>query len=247
MVVIHKKHKETADEKEIRQLKEQEEALGVQDQYQARGFELVSWVQEHKGIVIGLIALVVLAGAAYSGYLYWDSRRSEEASSAFMAAVKEYEALENDATADAEKRKAIQTRFMDVAKSFAASDVARMANIYAGHLALANNDAPLAVSLYQAAGAKLSKSSPVYSLSLIGLGYAQEKNGDNQGALASFESIVHEKNIAGADLALWEAARLAQLNKEHDKAVKYLDRLLEDYPSSVYEKNAKKLKAELGK
>lgn len=247
MVVIHKKHKETADEKEIRHLKEQEEAMGIQDQYQARGFELVSWVQDNKGIVTGLIVLVLLIGAAYSGYLYWDSRRSEEASSAFMAAVKEYESLESDTTADAEKRKALQAQFMEVAKSFSASDVARMANIYAGHLALTNNDAPLAVSLYQAAGAKLSKSSPVYSLSLIGLGYAQEKNGDVLGALASFESIIQEKNVAGTDLALWEAARLAQLNKEHDKAVKYLDRLLEEYPSSVYEKNAKKLKAELGK
>ena len=41
MVVIRKKHKETPEEKEAREQKEREQAMGLQDNYQARGFELL--------------------------------------------------------------------------------------------------------------------------------------------------------------------------------------------------------------
>ena len=63
MVVIHKKHKETPEEKETREKIAAAQKMGIQDEYQAKGFELVSWVQDHKNMVMGLIIAVFVFGA----------------------------------------------------------------------------------------------------------------------------------------------------------------------------------------
>ena len=60
MVVIRKKSVETPEEKEERAKKSQEQAMGIQDDYQARGFELVTWIQEQKTLVSLIIIFLIL-------------------------------------------------------------------------------------------------------------------------------------------------------------------------------------------
>jgi predicted negative regulator of RcsB-dependent stress response len=244
MVIIHKKHKETAQEKEARQQKEHEQSLGIQDQYQARGFELVSFIQSHRVLVGALIAIVVIFGALLSGYLYYQQRKSENASSAYLAAVKEVLTVEGFTKEDQAKREAAQTALIDVTNSYKGSDVAVLAMLYEAHLALTSNDSAKSVVFYKNALAQLQKSDPLFSVGTIGLGYAQEQSQDVKGALQTFESAFEIKNGLGKDLALYEAARLAKENQEPEKVKKYVARLLEEYPASVYEKNARKLGAE---
>ncbi len=88
---------------------------------------------------------------------------------------------------------------------------------------------------------EISKTDPLYPVALIGLGYAQERNGDAQAALASFEGVINAKDGMGKDLALFEAARLASELKDNDKAKTYREQLIKDYPNSVYEKNLMRL------
>lgn len=245
MVVIHKKHQESEQEKSARLQKEQEQAMGLQDHYQARGFELVSWVQDHKIIVSLMIAALFLAGALFSGYVYYQKRNAEMASAAYLSALKEVS--EHDPSKEEDKAKLVeaQKRLAEVAGSYGRSGVSVLANLYGAHLALLNNDIQGSVAMYQGALAKLNTADAVYPLAQIGLGYAQEKSGDSVAALASFERVLDSKSGLGNDVALWEAARLAKNTKDLDKAKKYIARLLEEYPASVYEKNAKRLKAEV--
>src|SRR5580658_4132457 len=100
MVIIHKKQKETVEEKEARLKNEQEQARGIQDQYQARGFELVSWVQDHKGLVSSLILILFLTGGLFSAYLYYQTRKSESASALFLEGMK---ILETDSKPESRK------------------------------------------------------------------------------------------------------------------------------------------------
>ncbi len=138
-----------------------------------------------------------------------------------------------------------QTDLMEVAKSQGNSGIAALANLYGGHIALENEDKKNAVLLYQAALKSLSKSDTLYPLALTGLGYAQEEDGDLKSALATFDSLIELKTNPSKDLALFEAARLANQLKESEQAKKNLARLLEEYPSSVYEKDAQRLKESL--
>ncbi len=242
MVIIRKKHVESAEEKDNRLKKEAEEKAGIQDEYQAKGFELVSWVQEHKGLVTGLIVLLLLGGGIFSGYAFYQQRANEEATTQYLAALKDIDSDEakegEDKTA---KLKKAQVQLQDVASKFSHAKVAKLANLYAGHLALEVNDPQAALQSYQAAFKSMSKEDPLHALAVIGLGYAQERNGDQKSSLTSFESVINSKENVGKDLALFEAARLATDLKENDKAKDFRDRLLKEFPNSVYEKNVKRL------
>lgn len=245
MVVIHKKHKETADERELRLKEEQQKAAGIQDEYQARGFELVSWVRHHKGLATLLVFAVFGLGGLLSAYFYYQNRTNEMASAAYMAALKDIDTLEKGAADEATKLKNIQDQLSAISQDYARSGVANLADLYAGHLALKAGDTQKALEFYKKAKDGFKQSDPFYGVALIGMGYAQDKNGDQKAALASFESLLEIKEVTGADLGLFEAARLAKEMGDLEKAKKYVSRLLEEYPASAYEKNAKKLKAEI--
>lgn len=241
MVIIRKKHKESAEEKEARLQKEQEQSMGIQDQYQARGFELVSWVQDNKTLVSVLIAVLILGGAGFSAYLYYQQRSAEAASSAFLEAVKVIDGIPHEGEENIGKWKDAQANLTKLAEAHKSSGVAVLANIYAGHVALENNDAKQAVVLYERAISQMKKDDVLYPLALIGLGYAQERSGDKKSALSNFERVIEGKNALGKDLAYWEAARLAKDAQDGEKVKKYVADLSKDFPASIYEKNAKKL------
>lgn len=245
MVIIHKKHKETVEEKEIRIKTEQEKSAGIQDEYQARGFELVSWMRDHKIAVSMLIVAFLLGGIFISGYMYYRKQGSLAASSAYLTAVTSIEGVANDTAENKEKWQQAEKSLLEMAAIHKHSKVAVLAQIYAGHLALENNNASNAVTAYQGAIKSLDKADPFYALSTIGLAYAEERNGNAQGALAAFEGLLGRKDNLAKDLVLWEAARLAHDMKDQEKAKKYLNQLLEEFPASTYEKNAKKLKETL--
>jgi hypothetical protein len=245
MVVIHKKKEETAEEKEARILREQERAQGIQDEYQAKGFELITWIQDHKPTVVALVLLLALAGGAVGAYYYYQRRMSEQASSAYIEIVRKLENLPKAAPENMEKYKEGQKELSELVQKYKGASVTVLADLWAGHLALQSNDALAAVAFYQGALKRVSQKDDLYPLALIGLGYAEESNNQKSEALARFASVAELKHNAGKDLALWEAARLSKDLNETEKARTYVTRLLEEFPNSIYEKNAKRLKGSL--
>lgn len=123
--------------------------------------------------------------------------------------------------------------------------MASLADIFAGHIGLDNKDPKQAIELYSAAAKKLSEKDDLYPLALIGLGYSYESNGQPKEALEKFVAVSELKDAPAKDLALWEAARIAHEVKEDEKAKAFVSRLLEEYPASIFEKNAKQLKDSL--
>ncbi len=242
MVIIHKKKIESNEEKEARLQQEKDRAMGLQDEYQAKGFELVTWVQHNKGLVSGLIILLFLAGGGASAFLYYQQRQAEQASSAYFSALKSIEGL-TKTPENAAKFEAAEKQLAEIATTHS-KGVGTLADLYAAHLALENGQAAIARERYQNALKSLNKDNELYPLTLIGLGYAFEREGNKDESLKQFASLIEKKNVPGRDLALWEAARLSQ-EKNPEQAKAYLSQLLEEYPASLYENNAKRLKESL--
>lgn len=241
MVNIRRKREETAEEKEARLQTEKEIKLGVQDQYQVRGFELVSWVQHNKALVSTILVLIVLAGILFGGYVYYNHRRAEMASTAFLEALREQdEALEGSEKGAKEIVKST-ARFKDIAEKYKSSKVAILANLYSGHMALNDGDNEAAIEFYQSAQNKIGANDPLFPVVMIGLGYAKEQSGDIDGAIKSFESVVKADFNVGKDLALWEVSRLFNVKGDGEKSQDFAKRLIDEYPSSVYQKNAQEI------
>jgi predicted negative regulator of RcsB-dependent stress response len=246
MVVIHKKKIETPEEKEARKLQEQERSMGIQDEYQAKGFEFMSWVQHNKSVVLGLVALIIAVGVGFGAYSFYQRRLSEQASSAYIEIVRKFESPTEDKTQIAEKYKDGQKELAELISKFKNTKVATLAKLWAGHLALQANDAPASVAFYQQALKSIASKDELYPLVLIGLGYAEESNGQKAEALSRFSTVADLKNnSAGKELALLEAGRLAKDINEPEKAKTFATRLIEEFPGSMYEKNAKRLRDSL--
>ena len=242
MVVIHKKKDETAEEKAARKLKEQERAMGIQDEYQAKGFEFVARVQANKGLVWGLVIALIVAAGSWGGYAYYQRRMSEEASAAYIEIIRKLENLSRKNPEDLEKYKESQKELAELAEKYKNSKVTSLADLWAGHLALEARESEASIKYYQDALKKISAKDKLYPIALIGLGYAFESNNQKAEALSQFVAVTELKHNAGKDLAYWEAARLAKESNEIEKAKTYADRLIQEFPNSVYERNAKRLK-----
>lgn len=243
MVLIHKKKIESKEEKEARLHEEQGRAMGLQDEYQAKGFELVSWVQHNKGVVSGLIIFLFLLGGGFSAYIYYQQRQAEQASSAYLHALKGIEGLTRNAE-NAQKFQDAEKQLAEIAASHSHKGVGTLADLYAAHLALENNEAAVSRERYQNVVSALHKDSDLYPIALIGLAYALEREGKADESLKQFATLIDQKVSSGRDLALWEAARLSK-DKNPEQAKIYLAQLLEEFPASLYESNAKRLKESL--
>lgn len=245
MVVINKKHKETAQEKEARQRKEQEQALGIQDEYQAKGFELVSWVQNQKTMVSILIIALIGVGAAFSGYLYFKGRRSEMASEQFIKAMRPIEDVGQDGEGAKDKFKNAKAELSGLASTYSNTGVAVLADIYSGHLALKLDDADKSIERYQDALTKLAPDDPFYGLVLSGLGDAQSMKGDYDSAEKNYLKLLDLPPDVMKDSALYRLAQLSKAANKNDMALKYVERLLKEFPGSAFEREAKSLKDRL--
>lgn len=246
MVIINKKHKDSVEEKEAKKQEEAALQMGIQDEYQAKGFELVQWTQDNKLIVtLGIVSILAL-GIGFSAYSYYNKRANEEASSAYFDALKfsEEDFDEEGKTKPKDLDKA-KVALQNVIQQHKNSNVAILTNLQLGFLALSKNEFKEALEFYEAAFSKINSKDNLYPLALLGLSKALEKNNKPNEALEHFEKIISaEKSFPGRDIALWDAIRLTKENNK-EKAKKYLNLLLEDYPSSNYEQKAKNLKATL--
>lgn len=229
MVLIRKKVKESHEEKEARRQQEEAQRAGIQDEYQAKGFELVSFVQAHKGTVSLLIAALVAGGAIFSGYQYFKARRADKASLTVMDALGQLEDNQSKET----KEKALK-ELTDAATVHQNSGISSLANLRAGELALTLNHAEEALERYDAALKEISIKDTLYPIAVIGKGYALEANNKLSDSLKEFEKIIDKESSLGRELSLYEAQRIASQLNENDKSEKYRNKLNEEFPRSPY-------------
>src|SRR5690349_8105344 len=101
---IKREKVQTEDEKKAEEAKAAEEAAkaaaGIQDEFQARGFELVEWIQEKQALVLGFIALVLAGGLAYGIYTVVSSSRNTTASADLAKGLEAYDAPIGDEKPD---------------------------------------------------------------------------------------------------------------------------------------------------
>ena len=140
---------------------------------------------------------------------------------------------------DKKKLKDAQSALEALAQSKKDSKISELANIFGGHLALENADAASALKDYQMAQSAMKTSDPFYAVATLGLGYALEKEQKLEEALGHFEKVVALKEPAFLELGLWESARVAHLAGKKEQSLGFVKRLLEEFPSSVYEGPAK--------
>ena len=218
----------------------------IEDQYQVQGNILFSWIEKHKALSSMMLLSILIVGAAIVSWCYYTRLNNEKASAIYFLAIKDINELDHNKKEDEAKLVEAKAKLLTLFDKYPNTKVSILAKLSLANEALSANNIEESIGYYQGAYQQLSPDNHLYTIALIGLGYAQEKNNDKVSALSSFEQVINNNLLeSGLELALWEASRLAKDNNDHEKAKKYIMRLLDEYPSTIYEKNAKKLKAGL--
>ena len=248
----------TEEEKAALEREKQMEAAGIQDEFQAKGFEMVDWMQEHSKLVMGCIGFVVITGMVVAGVSYAGSQSNVDASTAFEAALEilDKPVADADASSDessgeqyaseTDKSKAAIAALEAMSKEHSGSNVSIIANMRAAQLAMDASDYAKALSLYQNLEGYVKKNDPLQPKVLMGLAFAQDGTKDQKSAAATFQRLVDLPGDLDEDTALWQSARLYKALKQTDAAKKNAERLISQYPSSTLKKDAESLLVSLG-
>lgn len=246
MVLIKRKKEKTKEELEAEQLVEQQQKAGIQDEFQAKGFELVSWVQTHRSkVLIGISALVLL-GVVVSFVSVRGSSENGQASALYEEAQAVLDDTQQDPMKQQEKKdpKVLQDalgKYLKVIEQYPSTKVANLARLHVGALAVELGDAKTALTHYSDYVNKSSSKDPLYQVGMTGLAYANEETGDKKAALANYERLLALKNVVGKETVLFQSMRLASDVGEAEKAKGYAETLLKDFPNSAYQADARML------
>ena len=229
-------------------------AAGIQDEFQARGFELMEWMQEKQGLVLGVIGLIVAAGIGYGVYQYTKNNANEAASTALAAALDVYEAplLDAAATPDAsdktpkyktaeERAKAARELFKTAGMAHKGTGAAAVAQLYIGHASLKVGEYDPAIAAYEAFLQQTPQSDPLRFAGYSGLAAALDGKGDRKAAIAKLEDLIALPEKIDEDAALLELGRLQIAEGNTDAARKSLERIAKDFPESALKSRADEL------
>ncbi len=231
-------------------------AAAVQDEFQARGFELVEWVHHNPSVVVGVIAIVVLGGLGFGVWTVVDRGNNTEASAAYAKAQKLWEApIGEDTDKDdgvpvykdvAERSKAARTAFMGVAAQHKGTGAGTLAQLSVGHASLKLGELDAAITAYNAFLAATDAKDELRFAGYAGLAAALDGKGDTKGAIKALEDELALMNKTDNDGALLGLGRLYVRDGDPAKARARLETLIEEFPESSLKARADELLATLG-
>ncbi|MDP2344948.1 MAG: tetratricopeptide repeat protein [Deltaproteobacteria bacterium] len=231
-------------------------AAAVQDEFQARGFELVEWVHHNPTVIVGVIAIVLLGGLGIGVWTVVDRGNNTKASAAYAAAQKLWEApIGEDTNPDddipaykdvAERAKAARTAFTGVATQHKGSGAGILAQLTIGHASLKLGEIDAAIAAYNAFLAGTKPKDELRFAGYAGLAAALDAKGDTKGAIKALEDEVALADKTDEDGALLSLGRLYVQDGDPVKAKAKLELLIEDFPESSLKARADELLATLG-
>lgn len=249
-----KTREERDAERQAAEAERERQDAGIQDEFQAKGFELVEWMQDKQKIVLAFIGAVVVAGGAMGAYALVSSSQNLAASQVYAEALKAYEGGIGDALpgedaagprfTDAKERATeARARFEQVVKEHGNTDVSTFASLYVGHASLQLDEADKAIAAYERFLGRVAKNDPFRFAGLDGLASAYEAKGDVDSAIAKLQELVDLPGGVGEDAALYRLGRLYADKGDNGKAKEALERLAKDFPESTLKASADELLA----
>lgn len=244
----------TEEEQAAADREKQMEAAGIQDEFQAKGFEMVDWMQEHSKLVMGCIGVVVIAGIVVAGVSNAGASSDLAASAAYETAIENLSkpvATEGEASDDAfatetERNQAALSALDKMATAHSGSNVSVLASLRAAQIATDLGEHAKALTFYQNLQGHVQSNDPLQAKILMGLAFAYDGNKDAKSAAATFQKLVDMPGDLNEDTGLWQSARLYKSLGQNEAALKNAEQLVAQYPTSSLKKDAEGLIASIG-
>ena len=200
--------------------------------------ESEDFLRRNKNVLLGLLAVVVLAVAGGFGYYLWRGSQDTKGQAALFQAVDYWEA---DSLQKALKGDGRNLGLEKVASEYSGTDAGNLANFYAGVAALKQSKYKEAIDyLEDFSSDDYLVQARAYSL----LGDAHlELNQPKEAADFYNKAANHNANEFFSPGYLLKEATARELAKDYDGAITAYDKIISDYASSAEVTEAKEYKA----
>ncbi len=244
--------KKAAEEERARQ------AAGIQDEFQAKGFELVDWAQHHRNFILAGIGAILAVGVILTIVTFARANEDGAASVLYAEAMETWQGevgpelpgLSDEtklrfetATEKAEKAR---EQFLKVISTHPDTGAAELAHLYAGHASIDLGDWDAAVKHYSAYIDGRAQDDALLFAALSGRATALESKGDTDAAIADHKRLLELPVSPAKDAAMLALARLSLAKGDKAQATEYLDQLEERFPESPMLQSVEPLRARLG-
>jgi TolA-binding protein len=208
------------------------------DALATRLVETEDFLRRKKGILLGLLAVVVAAIVGAFAFYTWRSSQDEKAQAAMFQAVNYWEA---DSLKKAMKGDGQYVGLESIANEYSGTKAGNLANFYAGVAALKQGQYKAAADyLEDFSSDDLLVQARAYAL----LGDANlEQNKYKEAAEFYAKAADHNANEQFTPGYLMKQATALELSKDYDGAVKAYDRIITDYPNSFESGEARQYKS----
>ena len=212
------------------------------DALAARLVESEDFVRNNRSLLLGILAVVVLAVVGGFGYYTWRNQQDSKAQASMFRAVNNWEA---DSLNKAIKGDGKAPGLTTVANEYGSTKAGNLANFYAGVASLKKGDYKAALDyLEDFSSDDYLVQSRAYSL----MGDAQlELNKPKEAADLYAKAADHNANEFFSPGYLLKEGTARELAKDNEGAVKAYDRIIAEYPTAQEVAEARQYKAKLEK
>ena len=212
------------------------------DALAARLVESEDFVRNNRNVLLGLLALVVLAVAGGFGYYTWHNQQDDKAQTSMFRAVSHWE---TDSLNQAIKGDGKAPGLTTVANEYGTTKAGNLANFYAGVASLKQGKYKEALDyLEDFSSDDYLVQSRAYSL----MGDAQlELNKPKEAADLYAKAADHNANEYFSPAYLLKEATAREVASDTEGAAKAYDRIISTYPTAPEAAEARQYKAKLDK
>ncbi|SNR49558.1 tetratricopeptide repeat protein [Hymenobacter mucosus] len=196
------------------------------------------FLRRNKSVLLGLLAVVVLAVAGGFGYYIWRSSQDGKAQAAMFQAVDYWEA---DSLQQAMKGDGRNLGLERIASEYSGTDAGNLANFYAGAAALKQGNFKAAVDfLEDFSSDDLLVQARAYAL----LGDAHLEQNQNKEAADFYNKAAnHNANEYFSPIYLLKEATAREQANDYAGAISAYDKILTEYPAAAEAAEARQYKA----
>lgn len=213
--------------------KNKETPLPKPDKIEVYAERMLEFVKANQTAIVVAVSAVVLAAVVISGVIYFQKRAEEKAQTMLGNAISQVEAAKRSESPEA-RYSELKPKFEEIIKKYGATAAGKAALLKYADLAYQTGDYDTAIEMYQRALDTYNDDGELKSFILNGLAYSYEGKESYAQAAEYFNRIVNDKSAVMKDQALFNLGRIYGKMGEPEKKREAYNRIVTDYPDSMY-------------
>lgn len=207
------------------------DALKQPDEFLALNTKFMTWVVQHKFLVIAIIVVILLIGGGFSGMKYnaytKELKAAELTSHAMQTYLAEMEAGNEDTFTKTD------TIFAEVFDKYGKTKNVAYTYVVRGNIAYQAKQYEQALSSYQNALSGYTQDPVITSNLQNSIAYTYWAMGDHNQALTNFRKVADNPSAAQQDDALFNIGLIYQEMNSTQESAKAFNELMAKYPESL--------------